>query len=234
MLSVIIPAYNEAGAISRYPDQLLPALDRIGQEYEVLVVDDGSDDDTAARAQALGGRVRLVSHDANRGLSAALQTGIAAARGDVLVTLDADLTFAPELIPQLLHRFQGGDVDIVCGSPALAEFASDIPAWRIAISRAAGHVYAILLGRRLTAISPILRLYRREHLMEILPLQARGFEINAEILFEMIRRGRRIAEIPAPLTKRLEGQSKLNYRKELWRNIRLVSRIVLWRLGVYR
>jgi len=231
---VVIPAYNESGAIARYPAELLAVLETNVHDYEVVVVDDGSSDDTAARVEALGGRVRLVSHDVNRGLSAAIQTGIVAARGELVVMLDADLTFAPGLIPLLLDRFQRGDVDVVSGSPMLAAFASDIPGWRIGISRVAARVYAILLGRNVTAISPIFRLYRREHLLEILPLQARGFEINAEILFELIRRGRRIAEIPAPLTQRLQGESKLDYRKELWRNARLVSRVVLWRLGAYR
>jgi dolichol-phosphate mannosyltransferase len=232
MLSIVIPAYNEADALRRYPAELLPALTALGRPFEVVIVDDGSADETQELARAMGSPVRVVPHPENRGLSAAVQTGIAAAAGELVVLLDADLTFAPALIARLLERFDRGDVDVVSGSPKLAGFADDIPRWRVAVSRVATRVYSGLLGGRITSISPIFRLYRREHLLEILPVRARGFEINAEILFELIKRGRRVAEVPAPLTQRLTGTSKLDYRKELARNARLAGRIARWRLGI--
>ena len=86
---------------------MIPVLDRLGRSYEVVVVDDGSADDTAAVAANLGGRVRLVKHERNQGLGAALRTRLSVRAGRaVLVTADTDLTFSPKLISALLARFR--------------------------------------------------------------------------------------------------------------------------------
>jgi dolichol-phosphate mannosyltransferase len=232
LLSVVIPAWNEAKNLGRYPTELLPVLESLGMPFEVLVVDDGSRDDTARLATGLGEWARVVRHDRNMGLAAALRTGFAAARGELIVTLDADLTFAPTLIPKLLERFQVGDVDVVSGSPKLAGYGDDIPSYRVWVSHAATAVYSGLLGQSVTAVSPILRLYRTSDLQH-LDLSSAGFEINAEILYCLIRRGKRVAEIPAPLTQRIHGQSSLNYRREMLRHLKLVRRMVNWRLANY-
>ena len=172
----------------------------------------------------------MVQHDGNRGLGAAIRTGIKEARGDLVVTMDADLTFSPALVPSLLGRFRRGDVDVVSGSPKLAGYGKDIPSYRVLVGLVSTLVYSILLGRKITAVSPIFRLYRRSDLVD-LPLQATGFDINAEILFHLIQRGKRVAEVPAMLTQRVHGESKLDYPKEMRRHLRLVWRMVKMRLG---
>lgn len=229
MISFIFPAYNEAENLKRFPTEVVPVFDALGETYEIVVVDDGSADETADVASSLGGPVRLIRHDRNRGLGAAIRTGIREAKGDLVVTMDTDLTFAPTLVASLLERHRKGDVDCVSGSPKLAGFGSDIPTYRIFISRAAGLVYRLIFGASLSSVSPIFRLYRREHLVD-LPLNANGFEINAEILFHLVRGGRRVAEVPAPLTVRIHGESKLDYRKEMRRHARLILRLVRMRL----
>jgi glycosyltransferase involved in cell wall biosynthesis len=231
VLTVVIPAWNEAQNLRRYPGELFPVLAELGTPVEAVIVDDGSTDDTARVASELGAPARLVSHARNQGLGAALRTGFAAAKGELLLTLDADLTFAPSLIPVLLRRFQQGDVDVVSGSPKLAGYAADVPPFRIAVSRVATFVYSRMLGADITSVSPILRLYRTADLRE-LDLASVGFDINAEILFGLIRKGKRVAEVPAPLTQRVFGQSSLNYRREIVRHLRLVSRMALWRAGL--
>lgn len=230
MLSFVFPAFNEAENLRRFPSEVVPVFDALGEPYEVIVVDDGSTDATRATASALGGPIRVVAHDRNRGLGAAVRTGIAAAAGDLVVTMDADLTFAPSLVPLLLERFRRGDVDVVSGSPKLAGYGSDIPSYRIFVGRLSTLAYSLLFGRRLTAVSPIFRLYRRVDLVG-LPLQATGFDINAEILFHLVRQGRRVAEVPAALTQRIHGTSKLNYPHEMRRHLRLARRILSWRVG---
>ncbi|HZZ83569.1 MAG TPA: glycosyltransferase family 2 protein [Anaeromyxobacteraceae bacterium] len=230
MLSIIFPAFNEAESLKRYPAEVIPVFDALGCDYEVIIVDDGSQDETAAVASALGPRVRLVRHERNRGLGAALCTGLAAAKGELVVTLDSDLTFSPHLVKILLERHAHGDVDVVSGSPKLAGFAPEIPGWRIFVSKSASFVYSVILGQKITAVSPILRLYRRSDLAA-LPLKATGFDINAEILFLLVQRGKRIAEVPAPLTQRLHGESKLDYSREMRRHVRLIGRMLAWRMG---
>jgi glycosyltransferase involved in cell wall biosynthesis len=164
------------------------------------------------------------------GLGAALRTGFRQARGELIVTADADLTFSPKLIAELLSRFDRGDVDVVSGSPKLAGYADDIPSYRVFVSRVSSLIYSAILGTRVTAVSPILRLYRRADLVN-LDLQAVGFDINAEILFGLVRDRKRVAEISAPLTQRIHGTSNLNYGREMKRHARLVARMLRWKFG---
>jgi dolichol-phosphate mannosyltransferase len=233
MLSVIFPAYNEAANLRRFPEEVIPVLERLGRPYEIVIVDDGSKDDTAAVAEGLGPPVRVVRQGKNLGLGQALRTGFGAARGDLVVTMDTDLTFAPSLVEALLERFDQGDVDVVSGSPKLAGYGADIPSYRIAVSMLATLTYTTILQRKITSVSPILRLYRKRDLDE-LTLAATGFDINAEILFGLIRHGKRVVEIPAPLTVRIHGESNLNYRREMQRHARLVLRMLQWRFDQIR
>lgn len=225
MISFIFPAYNEAENLKRFPLEVLPVFDKLGEPYEVIVIDDGSRDDTAAVAAGLGDKVRLVKHGQNRGLGAAVRTGITVAQGDLVVTMDTDLTFAPALVANLLDTFKQGDVDVVSGSPKMASLDKNIPFYRLAVSYMGTVVYAIVIGKWMRDVSPIFRLYKREHLLA-LPLQTNRFEINAEILFHLIRQGRKVVEVPAPLTVRIHGVSKLDYKKEIFRHLRLVWRML--------
>ena len=230
-LSVIFPAFNEAANLRRFPDEVFPILDGLGRSYEVLIVDDGSADDTAAVAEGLRAPARLVRHGRNQGLGAALRTGFREAKGELVITMDTDLTFSPALVPALLARFDRGDVDVVSGSPRLAGYASEIPSYRIVVSRLSTLVYSAILGTHVTSVSPILRLYRRADLAA-LSLHAVGFDINVEILYGLLRHGKRLAEIPAPLTQRIHGESSLDYYREMRRHLRLVARMLSWRAGL--
>ena len=165
------------------------------------------------------------------GMGAAIRTGIQAARGELVITMDTDLTFAPELVARLLERFKQGDVDVVSGSPKMAGYDQDIPKYRVAISYLASLIYAAVLGAYVRDVSPIFRLYKREQLLQ-LPLLTSRFDINAEILFFLIQDHRKIVEVPAPLTQRIHGESKLDYKKEIIRHLRLIWRMLKLRLGI--
>ncbi|MBI3288057.1 MAG: glycosyltransferase, partial [Elusimicrobia bacterium] len=100
-----MPCCNEAENLSRYPRELFDVLDGFGLSWEAVLVDDGSTDSTAAAADALRARderVRVVRLAPNRGLGGALRAGFSDARGEWIATLDADLTFPPALIKDLL------------------------------------------------------------------------------------------------------------------------------------
>lgn len=229
-LTVVVPCHNEAENLRRFASELLPVLDDFKIAWELVLVDDGSSDDTEAVARGLVflcTEAKVVKHPVKRGLGAALRSGFAAASGDRVLTLDADLTFAPRDAGRLLQRYAAGDVDVVSGSPALAGF-DGVPLHRIALSRVANLVYQVALWRRVTAVTPIFRLYRRSLLSEV-ELVSDGFEINAEILVKLLLRGARVAEVPAVLGTRRFGTSKLDSRREIANHLRLLGRIYGWR-----
>ncbi len=229
-LTVAVPCYNEAENVPRLGTELLPALRALSRDFELLIVDDGSADGTAEACERLGApEVRVVRHPKNQGLGAAIRTAFAEARGDLLVTLDADLTFAPADIGKLLARHKEGGVDFVIGSHGLAGYARDIPRWRVAISKAANLFYSLLAGRRVRGVSSLFRLYRTE-IVRGLPVRTSGFETPVEIFFLLVHRGHRFAEVPTPLGQRRFGVSKLNYSREIRRHLRLVGAILRGRL----
>jgi len=117
-LSVVIPMYNEEDVLPLLVQRLRPILDGIGTDYEVVAVDDGSKDLTPALLQKVHrdwGQLRVVRLRTNAGHQAALSAGLASARGDYVVTLDADLQDPPEVITEMLAKARGDGVDVVYG-----------------------------------------------------------------------------------------------------------------------
>lgn len=231
-LSVILPCYNEEENVKRIPAELIPVLKETGMDYEIIVVDDGCADNTASAAQSLNiPQLKIVRHQKNKGLGEAIKTGFANAGGDLTITLDTDFTFHPRLIIPLLERFKKNDVDLVIGSPELAGIYENVPFYRLIISKCANLIYRFLFNKPVTAISQILRVYKTEDIKD-LKINATGFDVFAEILFKLVVvRQKRFAEIPAPLTVRIYGVSKLNYKKEIIKHAKLVLKIIWWKIS---
>jgi dolichol-phosphate mannosyltransferase len=192
-------------------------------------VDDGSADGTAAAAEALKSsrpEVSLVRLAANQGLGAALRAGFAAARGEWIATLDADLTFRPENLKSLLAAAAAANADLVAGSPYLRAGDLDSVPWpRRLPSLMMNALYRGLFGFQLTSYTPVFRLYRAARLKELAPT-AEGFEINAEIAARALSAGWRVAEVPAALETRVAGVSKLRRWRELSRHASLIARLL--------
>ena len=228
-LSIVLPAFNEAENLKTLPVELMPYLRDLKLPFEILVVNDGSSDDTVAVAEGLHiSELRLINHETNRGLGAAIKTAIREATGELLIILDTDMTFHPRYIKDLLARFNQGDVDIVIGSPKLAVMAADIQWYRRFISKAANIVYSLLFGQGINSVTTIFRLYRTADLKD-LNIIADKFDINVEILFKLVQRGKKVAEVPADLTVRKLGESKLRYYREIFRHLKIILRIIVWK-----
>src|SRR5690348_16051586 len=117
-LSIVIPVYNEEDVLPLLVDRLRPVADGLGVTYEVLTVDDGSTDDSPVVLQRLTRtwpQLRVVRLRANAGHQAAISAGLATARGDYVVTLDADLQDPPEVIADMLAQTRTHGVDVVYG-----------------------------------------------------------------------------------------------------------------------
>jgi dolichol-phosphate mannosyltransferase len=194
-----------------------------------VIVDDGSTDGTAAAADALAAArpdVRVARLKPNRGLGAALRAGFAGARGEWIAALDADLTFRPGAIKDLLAAARAADADMVCGSPFLrASDMASVPWARRLPSLMMNALYRGLFGMTLTAYTPMFRLYRAAKLRE-LDLTSDGFEISAEIAARARLEKWRIAEIPTSLETRSAGVSKLRRWRELSSHLRLIARLL--------
>ncbi|MFA4819930.1 MAG: glycosyltransferase [Candidatus Aenigmatarchaeota archaeon] len=229
-LSIIIPACNEQDNIKRIPSELMPVARKIGN-FEVIIVDDGSKDLTAKIAKELSKdrRIRLVKHEKNMGLGAAIRTGIANSTGDLIVFLDADFTFHPSEIPKLLEKYNKGNYDCVIGTQFGKGGKTKMQFHRKILSKGVNTLYRIFLGRKITSMSSIFRLYKKSALRGI-GMKSNNFDICAEMLFDMIKNGKSITEVPVTLTTRMYGESKLNNRREIKNHIKVLTKILKWRL----
>lgn len=233
-LSLIIPCFNESDSIAQLYEQLCairPQLERHGA-FELVLVDDGSTDDTFARlTDAFAGwhNVTIVRHDRNRGLGAALRTGFAHAHGEVIVTTDSDGTYPFTTIPGLLYLLQPG-VDIVTASPYHPEGGIEgVPAYRQLFSRGASLLYRMLVDPQLHTYTAMYRAYRRE-VIERIPTTADGFVMVTELLVGALLAGYRVVEYPAVLRVRRYGQSKARVWQITRAHLRFQAHVVRQRL----
>lgn len=228
MLSIIIPCFNERLNIESFSSDLFPILELLKSPFEVIAVDDGSQDGSREALEALqkGKKLRLVIHGINQGLGAALQSGFLAAQGDWLVTLDADLSFSPKDIDHLLRRQKETNADMVSGSPFIGLHGLKGVSWKRQIpSRILNSFYQVFLGAPFSSFTPIFRLYRASALKS-LDLKSAGFEINAEIAAAFLIKKFKIAEEPVSLSLRRFGKSKLKPMRELMRHAYLIWQLV--------
>ena len=226
-LTAVVPCYQEVDGLARLERELIPSLEKLGRTYEILAIDDGSTDGTGdelVKIEKRHGPFTEISHSENKGLGAAIRTGIEYARGEWIACLDADLTFHPDYIAQMFAKQAETGADCVSGSPFAGEM-SGVALGRRVPSLCLNAFYRGLLNRNLTSFTPLFRLYRADALRE-LKLSSTGFEISVEIIAKLLKAKRIVAEIPVRLTERETGQSKLNRLRELKNHAALTWRLL--------
>jgi glycosyltransferase involved in cell wall biosynthesis len=221
-VSAIMAAYEEASAVGSVVAACLRVLPA---GSEVIVVDDGSRDATATRAEAAGARV--LRFERNRGKGVALLHGAANARGDVLVFLDADGQDDPSDIEALLAALQPG-VALVIGSRFLGTIhrGALTPLHRVG-NLALTLVVNVLFGTRLTDTQAGFRCMRRETLARCRP-RARRYDIEVDMLLEVLRIGGRVVEVPVRRLPREAGRTKLATVRD---GARILARILRHRVS---
>lgn len=221
VLSVVIPAWNEEDGITAIVERVLavrPSLAEVGvSELELIVVDDGSSDRTAAVVEDCEG-VCLVRHEVNRGYGAALKTGFSAARGDLLAFLDADGTYPPECFPDLCREALEG-ADLVVGSRRSGA-DSQMPLVRRVGNLMWSSLVTLLGNRRVVDPASGMRVFRREALERLYPLPD-GLNFTPVMSTRAIHEGVRLSEIPIPYTERV-GRSKLSVVEDGMRFLRTI------------
>jgi dolichol-phosphate mannosyltransferase len=239
-LSVVVPCFNEAENAGKLVAEFRPVMETLARTRttEVVFVDDGSRDDTwSALHDAFRGPlpfgVRFERHEVNRGLGAAIRTGLRASRGEVVVTTDCDGTYRFTDIPLLLERL-APDVDIVTASPYHPEGGvAGVPAYRLALSQGSSLLYRLLVDWHIHTYTSLLRAYRRR-VVDTVPFEADGFLAGTEILVNGMLLGFRAAELPTVLHARAFGVSKAKIARTIRAHLGFQARVLLHRLGVRR
>jgi len=232
MISIIVPLYNERENVLHYNEDFFPVIDdltrRTGETFTYIFVDDGSRDDTVVQLNAVARNrpdITLIEHGGNRGMGNAIKTGLAACTSELVVTMDSDLTFRPEDIGKFIEKYRETDADCVSGSPYLeAGLLEEVTPFRLFLSTSVNFMYRCLLGKKITCVSPIFRLYKREELKK-LTIASSNFEINAEIISKLLISGKKVVEIPVPLLRRKYGYSKINVRRGIRNHLVILYKI---------
>jgi dolichol-phosphate mannosyltransferase len=233
MISIVIPLYNEVENAALYTEKLFPIVESITQQYnencEFVLVDDGSRDATLEVLLALQKKqknVLVIPHGVNKGMGAAVKTGFAHSSGNLIITMDSDLTYRPEDIAKLLEAYYKTGADCISASPYReTNLANEISSpFRLFISKTVNFLYKILLRNDITCVSGIFRLYKKEA-FEGMTFESNNFEIDAEIISKLILNGKTVKEISVKLYVREFGESKLNVKKEVINNLKILSKI---------
>lgn len=207
-LSVVIPCYNEERTLPTLLDRVLAVpLDAL---KEILVVDDGSTDRSAERAQEIAARhpgvIQVLRQPRNQGKGSALQRGFQEATGDIVVIQDADLEYDPQDFRQMVPLFRLPGVSAVFGSRRLLSNPVSNRFYYSALPLITVLTY-LLYGRRLSDQFTCYKMMRRELLTRI-PLRSRGFVVDAELIAKLFRLGAHIQEVPITYHPRSRAEGK--------------------------
>jgi dolichol-phosphate mannosyltransferase len=200
-LSVVIATWNEAGNLAPLLGELRAALAPHGLTTEVIIVDGGSKDGTQEVARGLGCEV---FEQRTPGFGGAVREGLARARGDYILTLDADLSHSPSFFDEMWRRRE--EADLVIASRYIPGGSADMPRSRALLSRVLNRFFAEVLAIPLRDLSSGFRLYRRTA-VQAFETQARDFNVMQELLTGILVRGGRIVEVPFHYRPRVYGSS---------------------------
>jgi len=229
-VSVVVPCYNEADGIPQLQEKLLPVLDRVASRHtvELIFVDDGSTDDThqlLERAFSSRPNTRIIRHPRNLNLGAAIRTGIAESKGEWIVNLDSDCTYDPSLLEPMLAEMERG-ADLVTVSPYHPQGRVDgVPAYRMFLSKSLTAMYRLILRKQIYTFTALARVYRRG-IYDRIASPAFDFTCLAEMMLKALKQNLRVAEVPAVLSVRRFGESKMKTARVIRAHLKLLYRLI--------
>ncbi|HYB43275.1 MAG TPA: glycosyltransferase family 2 protein [Candidatus Methylomirabilis sp.] len=215
MLSIIMPVYNEARTIREIVDRVMKAAVPAGRE--LIVVDDASRDSTpevlADLAREHGDDIRILVHEVNRGKGAAIRTGIASARGDIVLIQDADLEYDPRDYPLLLEPILENQADVVFGNRFHGGPHRVLYFWHYAANRFLTLLTNVLTGLNLSDMEVGYKVFRADVIRRV-ALKSDRFGFEPEITIKVARLGCRIYDVPI----RYYGRTYAEGKKITWRD----------------
>ena len=218
-ISIVVPAYNEEKSI----ENTLIELEKYMNDYaecnawELLIVNDGSTDNTLAILndyKAAKTWLKVISLKKNYGRGKALRKGIENSNGDIIVSLDADLSYAPYHIERLVDKLVKNDADIVLASAyCKGGTQKNVPFFRLLVSRIGNKILSYTFGGNISVLTCIVRAYKRNFINR-LDLHSDDKDIHLEILYKAKILGAKILEVPADLQWRFEKIATLGQAKK--------------------
>ena len=222
-VSVVIPVYNEELGIAPLLARLLEVMKASDLDYEIIVVDDGSTDDTTARIETTG--VHVLRHPENRGYGAALKTGIRQASNPLIAIMDADGTYSPERIPYLVKYLVTSRCDMVVG--ARTGKSVKIPRLRRPAKWAINRLAELVAGQSIDDLNSGLRVFRRQVVPRFIRLLPDGFSFTSTITLAMLSNDYIVEYVPINYHVRV-GRSKIRPVGDTLSFVGLVLRIGLY------
>lgn len=217
-LSVVVMAYNEAGSLEAVVREIQETLEGMARSYEILIVDDGSDDGTGALADRLAEaspNVRVIHHGVNQGLGGVYRSGFAHAHGDWVTFFPADGQFPATIIDQFVPLIENADMVLGYLSEQKRSLMGQI------LSALERLLYRLLFGP-LPHFQGI-AMFRRALLEQFeLKSSGRGWAVLMELIIRVSRGGYRVISVPTTMRPRLSGRSKVNNLRTMWANLRQV------------
>jgi len=218
-VAVIIPAYNEQDAVRATVEQVRRALEGASVAHEIVVVNDGSSDNTMAEARAGGARV--IDFADNNGYGHALKAGIAASDSELIAILDADGTYPPDALPAMVRM--AASSDMVVGDRGRS--MNNVPLIRRPAKWLLGTLASFLARRRINDVNSGLRVFRRRSLARFVPLLPDGYSFTTTTTLCMLASGLSVVYHPIAYGRRI-GHSKIKAR-HFFKFVFLVFRLTI-------
>ncbi len=207
-LSLFLPAWNEEEYVERAVSRAVKVLDRLTDDWEIIVVNDASTDRTKELAEGLhreDERVRVVSHEVNQKLGGAMKTGFASSTKDVVIYSDMDLPFDLDELERALHLLEYLEADMIC---AFRFDRTSEGSKRIVYSFVYNALISVLFGVNVKDINFSFKVVHRR-VLESLELKAQGSFVDAELVVKAIKRGFKVFQMGVDYFPRTRGVSTL-------------------------
>jgi glycosyltransferase involved in cell wall biosynthesis len=223
-LSVVIPVYNERESIGKTVEEIHAAFEKAGTsvEYEVIVVDDGSDDGSGAILAEMS-NIRLLSHKRNRGYGAALKSGIRSAEGKVIAITDADGTYPNRMLPELHARMDQERLDMVVAARTGDKVY--IPLLRRPAKWVLNILANYMTGTRIPDLNSGLRLFKKEIAMKFFPIISDGFSFTTTLTLATMVNDFNVEFVPIDYAPR-KGRSKIRPLQDTLNFLMLIVRTI--------
>ena len=221
-VSIVIPAYNEEETIGSVIDQIISVMDKAGVTNEIIVVDDGSTDETVQVIQERA--VQLVRHPFNKGYGAALKTGMRRAKYDTIAIVDADGTYPAEDLPKLVSGI--GEWDMVVGARVGED--AEVPLLRKLVKWFLTQLANYLVGTPIPDLNSGLRAFKKDIAMRFYHILPSGFSFTVTITLALLSNDYLVQYIPIRYYKKRRGKSKIKPIRDTLGFLQLIIRTVMY------